>query len=203
MADINLLKLRRFLHYGNITEYKAGNAAFNAGPKDAEDPARKVVSHFLDNDKSEQVIDEIVRYLNMTISAHHTHREAAIYALAQCARHKDNDAERSNKTKEMAMKAMATCLHSTSDLFAFITYCKSLVEGSGGWGRSLKTGIRRWFDSRDSMTLAKIISQKRTAHGWSYKDLLRVTHIQPKTEGKLSYVVSFIVSIRINLLFIS
>lgn len=174
-----LRKLRRFLCLGNESAlYQAGSSEQRIGTVSPDHAS--TVHEMLAAERGEEVVGEVSKFLS-TNSAE-TRRGPALYALAVCARH----ADQSHKTKQAAMRVFATSCVSTADLFTFIFYCQSLTEKKKGWGRALKTGVQRWFDSRDCMTLAKIVTQQKTSCGWSYMDLLRVTHILPKTEGKSS-----------------
>ena len=171
----DLQKLTRFLHFGNENGlYKAGGAEFQ--PSLDSDKAG-IVRELLAADRGEEVVGEISKFL--TSNSLGTSRSPALFALALCARH----ADKTNKTKQAAMKVFATTCNCSADLFSFITYANSVTDTRKGWGRSLKTGVQRWFDSRDSMTLARTITQQKTGCHWSYLDLLRVSHIAPKTEG--------------------
>lgn len=173
----DLQRLRRFLVLGNENGLYRVRCGGDGGFQPVAETA-PTVSELLAADKGEEVVDEIVKFLSnsQTSSTNHT---PALFALAMCARHNDQ----SKKTKQAAMKALATVCNSTADLFQFVSYSQCLVETKKGWGRALKTGIQRWFDSRDSMTLAKIITKQKTANSWNFKDLLRVTHIMPETLG--------------------
>lgn len=174
-AKLNdLQKLRRFLVLGNENGLYRVRCGGDGGFQPSAETA-PTVSELLAAGKGEEVVDEIVKFLSSN-SINHT---PALFALAMCARHSD----KSQKTKQSAMKALATVCNSTADLFQFISFSQRLVETKKGWGRALKTGVQRWFDSRDSMTLAKIITLQKTGSSWSYIDLLRVTHILPNTEG--------------------
>ncbi|KAK7094499.1 RNA-binding protein RO60-like [Littorina saxatilis] len=171
-----LRKLRRFLCLGNESAlYQAGSSEQRIGTVSPDHAS--TVHEMLAAERGEEVVGEVSKFLS-TNSAE-TRRGPALYALAVCARH----ADQSHKTKQAAMRVFATSCVSTADLFTFIFYCQSLTDKKKGWGRALKTGVQRWFDSRDCMTLAKLVTQQKTSCGWSYMDLLRVTHILPKTEG--------------------
>jgi hypothetical protein len=174
----DLQKLRRFLHFGNESSlYRAGCPEFKP-LKSAVADTGKIVREFLAAEKGQEVVAEVTRFLkNNTENAN---RGPALFTLAICARHQDE----SKQTKKAAMEAFTMCVNTTADLFAFVSYCILLQESGKGWGRSMKKGVRRWFDARDGLTLAKIISQQKTGHQWSYQDLLQVAHIKPKTEGE-------------------
>ncbi|XP_076436651.1 RNA-binding protein RO60-like [Babylonia areolata] len=170
-------KLTRFLYFGNGNNlYKAGGAEFQTSLTSESDKAR-IVHELLAAEKGEQMVEEISKFLNTNKLG--TSRGPALFALAICARH----ADQTHKTKQAAMKVFVSACNSSADLFTFISYAVSVKDTKKGWGRSLKTGVQRWFDNRDAMTLAKIITQQKTGCGWSYVDLLRLTHILPKTEG--------------------
>lgn len=173
----DLQKLKRFFYFGNENNlYVAGCPMFKP-LKAAVVDTGKIVREFVTAERGEVVVAEVASFLkNESVEAN---RGPALFALAVCARHQDE----SKKTKQAAMKVLAQCVNTSADLFAFVWYCCILLDSGKGWGRSLKKGIQKWFDARDGMTLAKIISQQKVGYSWSYVDLLRVAHVKPKTEG--------------------
>ena len=175
----DMQNLRRFLWFGNENGlYVAGCGEFPPSSVVAAADSAKIVHELLAAERGEEVVEAISKFLSSNTVA--TGRGPALFALAICARH----ADKSHKTKQAAMKVFATTCHCSADLFAFITYCQSVSDKKKGWGRALKTGVQRWFDSRDGMTLARIVTEQRTGCHWSYVDLLKMTHILPKTEGE-------------------
>ena len=86
---------------------------------------------------------------------------------------------------------------STGDLFTFIKASQRITDPKKGWGRALKKAVQRWFDNRDAMTLAKIMSSQRKSGGYRFLDIMRLAHIKPKTEGKVGY---FFLHWKVNLI---
>lgn len=172
----DLQRLRRFFYLGN----DHGLYRVRVGPErclSAE--SAPIVSDLLAKGRGEEVVEEVVKFLSgdRTCCTNHA---PALFTLAMCARFEDQ----SQTTKQAAVKAMGKACSSTADLFQFISFAQCLRESRRGWGRSLKNGVQRWFDSKTSMELAEIVTRQKTGSKWSYIDLLRVTHVVPKTEGK-------------------
>ncbi|XP_025112327.1 60 kDa SS-A/Ro ribonucleoprotein-like [Pomacea canaliculata] len=171
----DLQRLRRFFYLGN----DHGLYRVRVGPErclSAE--SAPIVNDLLAKGRGEEVVEEVVKFLSgdRTCCTNHA---PALFTLAMCARFEDQ----SQTTKQAAVKAMGKACSSTADLFQFISFAQCLRESRRGWGRSLKNGVQRWFDSKTSMELAEIVTRQKTGSKWSYIDLLRVTHVVPKTEG--------------------
>ena len=99
-----------------------------------------------------------------------------LMALALCARSKDL------VTKQAAYKALPEICRTPTYLFLFVKYVEDLgkVEKSTGWGRAQRKAISKWYTNRDPMELAIFVTKYRQRKGWSHRDLLRLSHTNPK-----------------------
>lgn len=99
-----------------------------------------------------------------------------LHSLALCTRTSDN-----KEVKTVAYSCAARLIKTTEDLFQFITYERALQK-------NVSTGLRRvikiWYLNQDPDKLYEAITTKRSVHGWTHRDILRVAHIKAEDEPK-------------------
>lgn len=66
-------------------------------------------------------------------------------------------------------------------LFAFVEFCEGLSGGTG-WGRAHRRAIQNWYNEKKGMPLAIAVTKYRQRGGWSHLDVLRLSHVKPKTD---------------------
>ena len=54
----------------------------------------------------------------------------------------------------------------------------------GMWGRALRKAVADWYNEKGGMALALAVTKYKQRNGWSHKDLLRLSHLKPSSEGK-------------------
>ena len=67
-------------------------------------------------------------------------------------------------------------------LFEFIGHCQAMGEGEG-WGRGMRRAIAEIYLSKEPRSLAYWVSKDRQRVGWTHRDVLRVAHVKPGTDG--------------------
>ncbi len=100
--------------------------------------------------------------------------EAAIYALAVAASHKDA------KVRELALDALPAVARIGTHLFHWARYVNSLR----GWGRSLRRAIAAWYLVKRPEALALQAVKYQSRDGWSHADLLRLAHPRSSNEAQ-------------------
>ncbi|XP_004706709.1 60 kDa SS-A/Ro ribonucleoprotein [Echinops telfairi] len=113
--------------------------------------------------------------------------EPMLFALAVCSQCSDIS------TKQAAFKAVSEICRVPTHLFTFIQFKKDLKESMkcGMWGRALRKAVADWYNEKGGMALALAVTKYKQRNGWSHKDLLRLSHLKPSTEG-LSIVTKYI-----------
>ncbi|XP_058698559.1 RNA-binding protein RO60 isoform X2 [Poecile atricapillus] len=106
-------------------------------------------------------------------------QEPLLFALAVCSQCSDA------KTKQAAFKAVPEVCCIPTHLFTFIQFKKDLKEGMkcGMWGRALRKAVADWYNGKNGMALALAVTKNKQRSGWSHKDLLRLSHLKPASEG--------------------
>lgn len=100
--------------------------------------------------------------------------DAAIFALALGA------ASKNEKARELALDAVKVVCRTGTHLFSFA----EAVKHFRGWGRGLRQTVADWYTSKSEDKLAYQLVKYQSRNGWSHKDLLRLSHPVPHTEGQ-------------------
>lgn len=99
--------------------------------------------------------------------------DPAIFALALAASMGDE------KTRALALQALPSVARTGTHLFAFA----AAVDGLRGWGRGLRKAIGRWYSEKDPSALEYQLLKYKQRDGWSNRDLLRLAHPKPVSDG--------------------
>lgn len=106
----------------------------------------------------------------------------AIFALAVAAS-KGDDA-----TRSAALAVLSKVCRTGTHLFQFLED----IQGFRGWGRGLRTAVRRWYNDRRYEALADQVVKYRSRNGWTHADALRKAHPKAK-EGQRDALYKWIV----------
>jgi 60 kDa SS-A/Ro ribonucleoprotein len=99
----------------------------------------------------------------------------ALFALAVCASSKDET------IKRRAMSLLKDVARTGTHLLNFFAYIKSMR----GSGRVIRTGIANWFHSLSSSDLSFQLTKYKNRDGWSWADVLRLSHVKSSNSGEL------------------
>ncbi|TFK14673.1 dual specificity protein phosphatase 19 [Platysternon megacephalum] len=176
VTDMN--RLHRFLCFGSeggtyyIKEQKLGF-------ENAE-----VLIRLIEDGKGCDVVQEIKTFSQEGRAAK---QEPMLFALAICSQCSDA------KTKQAAFKAVSEVCRIPTHLFTFIQFKKDLKEGMkcGMWGRALRKAVADWYNGKNGLVVALAVTKYKQRNGWSHKDLLRLSHLKPASEG-LAVVTKYI-----------
>lgn len=109
-----------------------------------------------------RVVEEI------SVSGRAPKNNPALFVLAVAASPKFADA----KTNAAALEALPRVARTGSHLCAFA----ALVENLRGWGRGLRSAVAGWYLAKPAAELAHQMIKYQRRHGWSHRDLLRLSH---------------------------
>ena len=95
------------------------------------------------------------------------------------------------KLKRGAYAIMLEHLTLPTHLFMFLHFCKAIrkhaKKGAIGFGRSSRSAISKWYNNKEPRQLAYHLTKYKQRHGWSHRDVLRLTHVKPTCpQGTLS-----------------
>lgn len=100
--------------------------------------------------------------------------DPALFALAVAA------SEGDPATRAAALCALSTVCRTGTHLLHFAQF----VDGMRGWGRGLRSAVGAWYADKDADALAYQAVKYQQRDGWSHRDLLRLSHPKPESEGK-------------------
>lgn len=94
-------------------------------------------------------------------------QNATLFTLAVCtSRGLPLDVRRA------AFRAIPVVCRTGTMLFQFVTYARQFR----GWGRGLRNAVANWYTQQETGKLALQVVKYRQRHGWTHRDLLRVSH---------------------------
>jgi 60 kDa SS-A/Ro ribonucleoprotein len=96
--------------------------------------------------------------------------DAAVFALALAAAHP------SPAVRELALDALPVVCRIGTHLFQFV----EAVDSMRGWGRGLRRGLSRWYESKTPEQLAYQVLKYQARNKWSHRDVLRLAHLTPR-----------------------
>ena len=172
MAHRNLLtddqQLERFLKTGT-------QGTFFLPGKNKVFQRRNILTIMIDGGRGKEAVDAIVR-----INREKTYlkREPLLFFLAEAAN--SSDAE----TKKAAYACLNEVCTTPTDLFIFLKHIKILSQLTKGWGRALRRAVCSWYNSKDPMVLAELVTRYNNVEKWSHQDAFRMSHIKPANESK-------------------
>lgn len=110
-----------------------------------------------------KVVDMITE---VSVAGKAIRNDSAIYALALCFAHGDND------TKLHAEKALVKVCRTGTHILMFTAFIKSMR----GFGKVVSRAINSWYYAKSEINLALQLSKYQNRDGWSHKDVFRLTH---------------------------
>ncbi|XP_077013387.1 RNA-binding protein RO60 [Tamandua tetradactyla] len=176
VTDMN--RLHRFLCFGS-----EGGTYYIKEQKLGLENAEALI-RLIEDGRGCEVIQEIKSFSQEGRTAK---QEPMLFALAICSQCSDIS------TKQAAFKAVSEVCRIPTHLFTFIQFKKDLKESMkcGMWGRALRKAIADWYNGKGGMALALAVTKYKQRNGWSHKDLLRLSHLKPSSEG-LAIVTKYI-----------
>jgi 60 kDa SS-A/Ro ribonucleoprotein len=107
----------------------------------------------------------------------------AIYAMALVMKHGDD------ATKAYAKDKVQLVCRTGTHLFHFVAF----ANGVRGWGRSLKSAVQTWYNSKTTDQLAYQVVKYKQRDGWSHRDVLRLAHVNPGQEPARQSLYKYLV----------
>ena len=175
--DMN--RLRRFLCLGS----EGGSYYISEKALGLENAM--TIQKMINDGKGASVVDEVV---NFSVEGRAAKQNQILFALAMCARQ-----EKDKKVKRLAYESLPKVCRIPTHLFSFIEYSEKLSKGTG-WGRAHRRAIGNWYlQHRDQpLKLAMHVTKYKNRNGWSHKDVLRLAHPKPDSDG-VAAVVKYII----------
>lgn len=109
--------------------------------------------------------------VDISVDGRAPNNDPAIFVLAMAAAHP--------QARDHALARLGDVCRIGTHLFHFARF----VEAQRGWGRGLRRAVARWYERDDLDGLAYQAVKYRQRDGWTHRDLLRLAHPKPPTEG--------------------
>lgn len=164
----DMQRLRRFLVLGS------DGGTFYASEKTLGIENAQCLQRLIAAGKGVEAVQEIVRF---SVDNRAPKQEPILFALALCARCTDG------ATRTAAYEAVSAVCRIPTHLFSFMEYCQLLSKAHGGrgQGRAHRRAISAFYSSKQAQHLGFLCTKYASRNGWSHRDVLRVSHVQPKT----------------------
>lgn len=122
----------------------------------------------------------VARIVHISESGRAPKNDQALYALALAARY---------GSAEAAYASLPNVARIGTHLFMFCEYAKALtIKGGSGYKRALG----RWYAGKSANDLAYQVVKYRQREGWTHRDVLRLSHLNPTRLGsEMKEVLSY------------
>lgn len=97
-----------------------------------------------------------------------------MFALAAAASLGDTAA------RQAAFAAVPTVCRTGAQLFEFVEQASAMR----GWGRAMRRAVGGWYQIQDLPDLTSQAIRRQDKSGWTHRDLLRLAHPKPESEGQ-------------------
>lgn len=121
----------------------------------------------------EDGIEVVNRAVNISQAGRAPKNDSALYVMALVSAFGNDEA------KAYVRENLNSVARIGTHIFQFVEAAKSLR----GWGRGLKSAVSNWYLDRPLDSLGYQVIKYQQRYGWSHKDLLRLAHTVPATEG--------------------
>ena len=109
----------------------------------------------------------IARVIEISDAGRAPKNDPAIFVLALGAAHAEA------KVRQLALAALPKVCRTATHLFQFVKAARSLGRG---WGRSMKTAVTNWYNTKSIDDVAFQAVKYREREGYSHKRLLQTAH---------------------------
>lgn len=163
-AITDMTRLRRFLILG------AEGGTLYASERKLTLENAAAIARLLEAGEGTKVVDEI---LAISLAGRAPKQPPTLFALAMVCRLGDLS------SRQAAYAAVPKVCRTPTMLFMFISFVKTMMPHSKGWGRGLRRAVSQFYCGRPAMDTAFAVTKYRQREGWTHKDVLRLAHVKP------------------------
>lgn len=163
----DMTRFRRFLMLGSE------NGTYYASQRKLSVENALAVGRLIAGGRGAEVVAEC---LAVSVAGRAAKQTPTLFVMAMATRLGDKN------TRSSAYAALPAIARTPTMLFEYIGYCKVMGEGSG-WGRGMRRAISEIYLSKTPRSLAYWVTKYRQREGWSHRDILRLAHVKPNTDG--------------------
>lgn len=156
--------LQRFLILGSEqNSYSAGNK--QSSTKLGFDTVKRCIA--------EDGLRVVATALEVSVAGRAPKNDPAVVAIALAAVYGDAN------TVQAAYDALPKIARTGTWLFQFV----SILDSLGKWNAAAKRGVAKWYTSKTIDRLAVQLLKYQQRDGWSHRDVLRLAHVKPTSDG--------------------
>lgn len=163
-------RFRRFLTIGSE------GGTYYVGEPELTNDSVKFVEKYISS-AGVDAINEIVEVSDQGLAPKN---DQAIFALAVAFRSNDND------VKQAAKAAVNKVCRTGTHLFMFVGFLKNVT----GMGRAKTSAVANWMESKSDDKLAYNAVKYRQRNGFSWRDLLRLSHPKGLNENLVNFMLN-------------
>lgn len=164
----DITRLRRFLILG-----AEGGSYYTEQRELALENAVAVRRLITEADRGAEVVKEV---LAVSIAGRAAKQSPTLFVLAMASRLGNPE------TRRLAYAALPKVARTPTMLFEFIGYNEAIDDGTG-WGRGLRRAVGEIYNSKSPRALAHWVTKYRNRGGWCHRDVLRLSHVKPGSDG--------------------
>ena len=171
----DMTRLRRFLILGSE------GGTYYASQRHLSVENASAVARLLEGGRGIEVVREAIA---TAVAGRAPKQGPTLFVLAMASRLGDAP------TRSLVHRQLGSVCRTPTMLFEFIGLSKAMGEGTG-WGRGLRRSVAGIYGSRTPAELAYWCTKYRSREGWTHRDVLRLAHAKPGSDGH-QLVMSYI-----------
>ncbi|XP_005103239.2 60 kDa SS-A/Ro ribonucleoprotein [Aplysia californica] len=145
----------------------------------------------------EKSLEAVARLKKIFQQTCYSKKEPLIYALARIVRNSpipEGDKHVVDEVRENAYLVTFDVCGTAEELFTFVDFDKRVaVPPKVGWGRGMRDMVKSFYESRSAQELLKEVTRCKSGKGFSHKDLIRLSHVNPERKSKgMAAVVAYV-----------
>ena len=147
---------------------------------DLGDASQQILTRLLSSPQWQVTIDTVLQFIR---SGRAVRRRPMIWALAFSTSRSTGDRAIDLKIRQTVYGSLSDVFQTPSDLFQLFHYEIQFLNHRMSAGRCKRTAIGKWYNGKTAMNLAYLVTKYRKRCGWSHRDILRVAHVKPTSDG--------------------
>lgn len=172
-----LERIARFKHFLRMGHE---NGCYQPGLKPILIENATCLREMLDDQRGMQALEIALQFRREKVGLR---SDTVPFVLAACA-HNSKD----NEAKAAAYAAVPEVCEMPKELFAFVNYSEVLSQvlsspKGTGWGRGQRKQISHWYNNKEPMALAELVTRCVSGSKWTHKDIFKLVHLKAANTG--------------------
>ena len=154
---------------------------FCTGPTDdLDDASQQRLDRLLAGQQRRATIDSVIHFIR---SGRAVKRKPMIAALAYSTSHSTGNRAADTEIRQAVYSSLPEVFQTPSDLFQLFQFEAQFSNHRMSAGRCKRSAVGKWYNGKTSMNLAYLVTKYKKRCGWSHRDMLRVAHVKPNSDG--------------------